>query len=187
MVTAPETLSISLTCSNARLPESLQIGDISQPLSPGSVLTAARNITTVRPGLPPPLGPGLLRQLTTHLYLNHLPLDNAQRLQALLELYLFPGQPSDSPDAANLKRILGIKELQVVPWEFLESGIVLKGREIILKVRQDHFAGAGDLYLFGCILHRFLGRYASLQCRTRLVIKETTRGTLWQWPAADRP
>jgi len=58
----------------------------------------------------------------------------------------------------------------------------MKGREIRIRVRQDHFAGPGDLYLFGCVLDNFFGMYASLNTYTRLVINESMRGGSFQWP-----
>lgn len=180
--TDTETLSIALTCSNGRLPENLRIGDITEALAslPGSV--TARNITAINPGQPPPLGPGLLRQLTSHLYLNHLSLERVEHLRTLLELYVFPGSRSTAQGAANLKRIAGIEALEVTPGEQQVAGIPLWGRDIRIRVRQDHFAGAGDLYLFGCLLDQFLGRYASLNNYTRLEIYETLRGGTCQWP-----
>ena len=177
-----ETLSIALTCSNGRLPENLRIGDITEPLSPLPGAVTARNITAINPGQPPPLGTGLLRQLTTHLYLNHLSLERVEHLRTLLELYVFPGSRTTARGAANLKRIAGIEALEVTPGEQIIAGIPLWGRDIRIRVRQDHFAGAGDLYLFGCVLDQFLGRYASLNNYTRLEIYETLRGGTCQWP-----
>lgn len=177
-----ETLSIALTCTNGRLPESLRIGDITDPLSALPDSGSARNIAAINPGQPPPLGPGLLRQLTSHLYLNHLSLERVEHLRTLLELYVFPGSRFTAQGAANLKRIAGIEALEVTAGEQIVAGIPLRGREIRIRVRQDHFAGTGDLFLFGCLLDQFLGRYASLNNYTRLKIFETLRGGTCQWP-----
>ncbi|MBC8017392.1 MAG: type VI secretion system baseplate subunit TssF, partial [Verrucomicrobia bacterium] len=143
---------------------------------------SGRNITAINPGQPPPLGPGLLRQLTSHLYLNHLSLERVEHLRTLLELYVFPESRSGSQVAANLKQIAGIEALEVTPYEKIVAGIPMLGREIRIRVRQDHFAGAGDMYLFGCVLDQFLGRYASLNGYTRLVFYETLKGGTCQWP-----
>jgi len=177
-----ETLSIALTCSNGSLPENLRIGDITASLTPLPDFVSARNITAINPGQQPPLGTGLLRQLTSHLYLNHLSLERVEHLRTLLELYVFPGSRSGAQGAANLKRIAGIEALEVTAGELTVAGIQLRGRDIRIRIRQDHFAGAGDMYLFGCILDQFLGRYASLNSYTRLVFYETLRGGTCQWP-----
>ncbi|MSN26934.1 MAG: type VI secretion system baseplate subunit TssF [Geobacter sp.] len=177
-----ETLSIALTCSNGTLPENLRIGDIAQPLTPLPASVTGRNITPVNPGQTAPLGAGLLRQLTSHLYLNHLSLERVEHLRTLLELYVFPDQRSAAGSAANLKRIAGIEALEVRAGELLVDDIPMRGREIRIRIRQDHFAGAGDMYLFGSVLDRFLGRYASINSYTRLEFYETLRGGTWQWP-----
>ena len=177
-----ETLSIGLTCTNGTLPEKLRIGDISHPISGISENVSVRNITPVHPGVPPPMGSELLWRLTCHLYLNHMSLASARNLTRLLTLYAYQEDSSGVSVTANLKRIDGIEEVSVVPGESLVSGVTLMGSEIHLKVRQDCFAGAGDLYLFGCILDRFLAKYSSINYFTRLSMTELLRGELTQWP-----
>ena len=56
------------------------------------------------------------------------------------------------------------------------------GREIRLNLRQDNFAGVGDLFLFGSVLDHFLGLYASLNTYTQLTVKEALKGEVYQWP-----
>ena len=177
-----ETLSIALTCSNGSLPENLCIGDIAKPLSALPDFVSARNITTINPGQPSPFGPGLFRRLLSHLYLNHRSLATAGQLRTLLELYVLPGQRSGPRGAANLKRISGIEELYLATVEQMVAGLSMRGTEINIKLHQDHFAGPGDLYLFGCLLDHFLGCYASLNSCTRLIVHETSRGGKYQWP-----
>jgi type VI secretion system protein ImpG len=177
-----ETLSIGLTCTNGTLPEKLRIGDICYPVFGISEEVTVRNITPVHPGFPPPLGSELLWRLTCHLYLNHMSLASARNLSTLLTLYAYREDSSGTMVTANLKRIDGIEEVSVVPSEFLVSGVMLMGSEIRLKVRQDCFASAGDLYLFGCILDRFLAKYSSINYFTRLIIKELLRGECTLWP-----
>ena len=178
----PETLSIALTCTNGSLPDSLHTGDINVPLSPLPDFVSARNIAPINPGQSPPLGPGLLRQLTSHLCLNQLSLEHVEHLQTVLELYLFPSHHPGSRVAANRKRISGIEAIDLIAVELMVSGLPMRGKEIRVKVRQDHFAGPGDLYLFGCLLDHFLGSYASMQSFTRLVFHETVKGGTCQWP-----
>lgn len=182
-VTAAEgvSLSIDLTCTNGSLPEKLRVGDIREPLAALPDGVSACNITSINPGQNPPMGSGLLRQLTSHLYLNHLSLERVDHLKALLELYVFPGK-NGAAGAANLKRIAGIESMTAAAGEQRINGIVMRGRHLSIRVRQDHFAGAGDMYLFGCVLDQFLGRSAAMNCYTRLELVETLRGGIWQWP-----
>jgi type VI secretion system protein ImpG len=176
-----ETLSIGLTCTNGNLADNLRVGDICVPISAIPEQVTFSNITPVNPGVAPPLGNDLLWRLTCHLYLNHASLESAERLRTLLQLYIFEND-SVGPVAANRKRISGIEEVSITPGECMVEGISMRGSEIRLKVRQDHFAGAGDLYLFGCVLDQFLAEYASINSFTRLVIDEILRGRSQQWP-----
>ncbi len=181
-ITAGETLSIDLTCTNGTLPESLHIGDIRLFESGKPAGVTCSNITPVNPGVPPPLGPGLLQRLVTHLYLNQVTAGTTGRLHALLRLYLQQDSALDGPRAANLKRIEGIECVQVTPEEAMVEGIHLRGSSIRLSVREDHFAGPGDLYLFGCVLDRFFAEYASINSFTRLTVDELLGGERRRWP-----
>jgi type VI secretion system protein ImpG len=78
--------------------------------------------------------------------------------------------------------VAGIEKLESTGSDRLVSGILMRGRDIRLDVRLDHFAGPGDLYLFGSILDCFLGLYASINTYTRLTIKEVMKGGIYQWP-----
>lgn len=177
-----EALSIDLTCTNGVLPENLRIGDIRTPISGIPENLAARNITPVNPGVPPPGGAGLLCQLVTHLYLNHVTLGKTENLQTLLKLYLFRDNSGGGLTTANRKRLAGIEEVTVTHGESMVAGVPMRGSDIRLKVRRDHFAGPGDLYLFGCVLDRFLAEYSSINCYTRLTLEELLRGESRQWP-----
>jgi type VI secretion system protein ImpG len=182
-----ETLSIALTCSNGALPDHLQLGDISLPRCLPDAGISAGNMTAVRPGAPPQLGPQLQRLLTSHLRLNQLSLESAENLQGLLELYLFPcGGHSGSRSAANMMRISGIEVMEIRATVHRVSGTSVRGREIRMTVRQDHFAGPGDLFLFGSVLERFLCGYRSLQCDTSLEFQEVLNGYSFHWPARSR-
>jgi type VI secretion system protein ImpG len=59
----------------------------------------------------------------------------------------------------------------------------MRGQEISLRLRQDHFASLGDLFLFGSVLDYFLGVYASMNAYTRLQVEEVQTGDRYQWPA----
>jgi len=177
-----ESLSIVLTCTNGSLPESLRVGDITNPLGTLPDFVTARNITPINPEQTQPSAPGLLRKLITHLSLNQQSLESIENLRALLELYLPPEHASGVQGAANLRRISGIEALTVTAEEEMVEGLSLISRGISVKLSQDHFAGPGDLNLFGCVLDHFLGGYAATNTCTRLEVHETTRGEVYRWP-----
>jgi type VI secretion system protein ImpG len=177
-----ETLSVQVTCSNGTLPEGLHVGDVSL-LSPGfSDRVSVRNITPITPGTFPPLAPDLADRFTAHLFLPGLSLASAGNLRSLLELYIFSGNRSKASVAANRKRVAGIEEVTVLPCDRWVRGMLLNGREVRMKVRKDHFGGPGDLYLFGCVLERFIAQCAEPNTFTILNLEETLKGGGYQWP-----
>ncbi len=177
-----ETLSILLTCTNGTLPETLRLGDISEPTGDTPQYVEFRNITTPTFSVTPPLGTNLLWRLISHLSLNHMSLARAENLRALLELYIFPDNRDRVSLAANRKRLAGIEGVEARPTDRLVGGLPMRGQEIEIRLRGDHFAGAGDLYLFGCVLDSFLGNYASINTFTRLIVTETLKGDVCRWP-----
>ncbi len=180
---ASETLSIDILCTNGFLPEGIRLGDVTQPTSSTPEFVDFANITPPTTCILPPLGSNLLWRLLSHLSLNYVSLAKAENLRAVLELYIFEKGRDRTAALANKKRISGIEKLETKSADRLVSGILMRGREIVLNARSDHFAGPGDLFLFGSVLDYFLGAYASLNSFTILKIKEVLRGDLYQWPA----
>lgn len=181
-VPVEETLSLEITCTNAALPERLQLGDISRPTSSSPALLDFKNITPLTASRRPPLGGNVLWLLLSHLSLNYLSLADADNLKELLGLYIFPEGRDKPRITANRKRIEGIGEVRVEPENRLVSGHMMRGRKIEMTLRQDHFAGRGDMFLFGSILDYFLGAYAGMNTFTRLEVRDTITGETYQWP-----
>lgn len=178
-----ETVSVRIHCTNGRLPEGIQIGDISRATSTSPEFVDFKNITPPTANVLPPLGTNLLWRLLSHLSLNYLSLSNAENLKELLELYIFEETRDRTAIIANRKRVAGIESVETSGTERLVSGIMMRGRNVQMKARQDHFASIGDLYLFGSIMDQFLSSYASINTFTQLSIQETLKGELYQWPA----
>lgn len=184
-----ETLSISLLCTNGSLPESLQVGDISVPTSSSPEFAQFENIRPPTANVLPPLGANLLWRLLSHLSLNYLSLGKAENLRALLELYIFPETRDRAAIVANQRRIAGIDAVQTKASNRLVSGIMMRGQEIMIRLRQDHFASPGDLFLFGSVLDSFMGAYATMNSYTQFTIHEVLKGDRYRWPArvGDHP
>jgi len=185
----PETLSIGLTCTNGDLPESIQVGDISQPTSSTPEFITFSNITPPTAGAQPPLEKNLLWRLLGHLSLNYTSLADIKNLKTLLGLYLFPDTKDRTALLANQKRINGLQDIRSKPGDRLVNGLMLRGREIHLEARYDHFASQGDLYLFASILNEFLAVYSTFNSFTRFTLKESLKGEIISWPAriGERP
>ncbi|MEE4315174.1 MAG: type VI secretion system baseplate subunit TssF, partial [Desulfofustis sp.] len=178
-----ETLSLKLLCTNGDLPESLRLGDICRATSSSPEFADFKNIMQPTLGVYPPLGKNLLWRLLAHLNLNTVSLATPENLKALLGLYLFSDTRDRSGLLANQKRLQSIEQLTSKPANRLISALVLRGRDITLGARSDHFAGAGDFYLFGCIIDEFLALYASINAFSRFTMTDLLKGESYQWPA----
>ena len=184
-----EILSISLTCTNASLPENLQLGDISQPTPTSPELMEFKNILPPTTPIQPLIGSNMLWQFLSHLSLNYLSIARADNIKELLNLYIFPEGRDRTKIAANSKRVEGILDIQVKPVDRLVAGYMMRGQRITIKLRKDSFASLGDMFLFGSVIDYFLGVYSSMNCFTQVSVEESITGETYSWPPriGDRP
>jgi len=184
-----ETLSIQLQCTNGILPEGIRTGDICVPTSSSPEYVDFKNLRPPTSMVLPPLGTNLLWRFLSHLSLNYVSLANIQNLQAMLDLYNFEETRDRTSFLANQKRIAGIENITTRIADRLVAGVVMRGREIQMDIRKDHFIGHGDLYLFGSILNFFLGSFASINTFTQLIVKEVLQGDIYKWETriGDQP
>ena len=180
---ASETLSITLTCTNQDLPEGLKLGDVSQPTSSSPERLAFRNIRPVTPQLNPPADEHLLWRMISHISLNFLSLADAANLKMMLGLYVFSERQDHGREIANRHRVAGIETLSAEPETRLMGRRMLSGQRLRLVCRSSHFASLGGLYVFGCVIERFLGDYAAINAYTRLELRDSDSGAVFEWPA----
>lgn len=179
----PETLSLRITCTNGALPVSLKLGDLNVPTSTSPDRMRFANIRRFTPALNPPSGEALLWRIISHTSLNLLSIASADNLKNLLGLYLFAERSEHHQEAANRRRIDAIEEVTATPeTRLVGRGCVMRGQLVSIKCRMDNFAGIGDLYLFGCILNRFLGDYAGINAYTRVKLEDPLSGAMFTWP-----
>lgn len=177
-----ETLSIKLTCTNGTLPENLLLGDISKPSGTSPERLAFKNIRPPTAYQMAPASDALLWRLLSHLTLNYFSIATVENLKTLLRLYLFSEGHERGADVANRKRIDSIIEVRAEAASRLVSGYMMRGWNISVRCEPDHFAGEGDLFLFGCILDHFLGCYAALNSYTRFELENAFTGERYRWP-----
>ncbi len=179
----PETLSVQVTCTNRFLPESLQLGDLNRPTSTSPDRMTFRNIRRMTTPLNPPANEALLWRLISHVSLNFLSIANAENLRALLGLYVFSERQEQGQESANRRRIDGIQEVVASPeTRLVGRGSILRGQQVRIRCRLDNFAGMGDMYLFGCVLDRFIADYAGINSYTRVELEDAFTGALFKWP-----
>lgn len=179
----PETLSLRITCTNGALPDSLTLGDLSVATSSSPDRMRFTNIRTFTPAINAPVGEALLWRVIAHTSLNVLSIASAANLKSLLGLYLFAERSERNEEAANRRRIEGIEQVSATPeTRLVGRGCIMRGQLISIKCRLDNFAGIGDLYLFGCVLNRFLGDYAGINSYTRVTLSDPLSGAMFTWP-----
>ncbi|MDQ7977257.1 type VI secretion system baseplate subunit TssF [Paraburkholderia sp. SARCC-3016] len=172
-----ETLSLSVTGTNGMLPrKGLREAGITRMRGGFTNIGSVRNLTA--PTLPvyPPTGDRFQWRVLSHLAPNYLSLLNAEVLRGSLALY-------DWTDGElNKRRIDAITDVQHRLLQKLVKGGLQRGVEIEVTLDSGQFAGDGDMELFGGMLNRFLGLYATLNLYTKLVIVSQPTGRRIEWP-----
>ena len=184
-----ESVQVELTCTNGNHTAKLKAGDINRKTSGTSELVTFSNITTPSESQEPPSGQSVLWRLLSHLAINYLSLAETDNLKSLMELYIFSGHSGSKQEIANRKRIDGITDIKVGACDRLVGGISMRGQKIEVSVDSSFFTSRGDMYLFGSLLDRVLGSFASLNSFTEFSLKDSVTEELYHWPlrAGDRP
>ena len=181
------TLSVQATCLNRNQPQRLPFGAGRPRIKTlaGGPLAPIFCLTPPTPTRRLPLRGESLWRLISHLSLNHLSIcdgpDGAASLREILSLYDYLGTPD---------RIARINAIEAVTHRRVTarlgrgaSASFCRGVEINVGCDENRF-GDNGLYLFGAVLEQFLGRYASINSFTRLVMSSRQHNLeLFRWPA----
>jgi type VI secretion system protein ImpG len=171
---AAEVLTVKTTCTNRDLPAKLPFGgkDNDFEVEGTALLSKVRCLTKPTETIRPPQRRAAQWRLISHLNLNHLSLTSTDALQEILQLYNF----DDS--SATRKQILGIKSVESRKIVKQIGGRIgtgfVRGLETTIEFDEEEFVGS-SYFLFGCVLERFLGVYASLNSFNQLVVKTKQR------------
>jgi type VI secretion system protein ImpG len=199
-VPAEKTLVVRTTCTNRDLPVQLrQAGDrLYLELEAAAPLSRVHCVRIPTAPLRPPLRRGAQWRLVSHLSLNHLSLadepEGCEALRELLRLYDF-SDPESGQQLAAVNRqlvegLLSVRSRRVVGhtgWA-AASGFC-RGVEVTVELDEQKYVGTG-VFLFACVLERFLGLYASLNSFSQLAVRTKQREELVKkWPprAGDLP
>lgn len=183
----PEVLSVLLRCSNGELPESLGRGDICHPGSNTPERVGFHSLHAPSAYRRPRIDAELMWRLQSQAALNYFSIADAPTLRAMLRLHADSQQPGKSAEAvaqqvANRRRIEGIESVLASPHTLLLGNCgLLRGHRVRLRCRGDHFAGLGDLYLFGCVLDAFLADYVGINSFACLEIEDTQTSRIFPW------
>lgn len=183
-----DVLNVRAMCTNRDLPARLPFGgrEGDFEIEGTALLSRVRCLTKPTETIRPPQRRAAQWRLISHLNLNYLSLVSGEviapeALQEILHLYNF----NDS--SVTRKQILGITGIEARKVVRKIGGRVgagfVRGIETTLTFDEDQFVGSG-MFLFACVLERFLGLYASLNSFNQMVLKtEQREGIIKQFPA----
>lgn len=184
---AIKQIGLTVLCTNRDLPLQIPIGrggtdftlDIGAPVEE---IRCVRGPTKPKPALP--MGESNWRLISLlSLNMESLVAGEEKSAVALRELCRLL---SDDIDPGIERQIEAIKTLDVRPVvrQFPTRGYITFGRgvQIDLHCDENGFQGLG-VFLFGCVLERFLSRYVSINTFTELVLSTQQRNEIHRWAA----
>ncbi len=176
-----ETVVMALTCTNRHLPAALRIGDVSRATGSSPEFALFRNISSVSGSVPPPLGGGLHWRLISNLSLNYLSLASVDALRSVLAVYNFQALQDRMAARESELRLAGIVDVRAIAEERLLRGAPVRGSRIAIDMKEDNFAGEGEMVLFGGVLHEFFSLYSTMNSFTHLVVRGMQHGETYEW------
>ena len=127
------------------------------------------------------MGGALQWQLISGLALNYLSLVSGgeEALKETLRIYDFENSPS------TRQQISGIVSLKSGYTTKRMGRSFCRGVQVEITFDEEKFVGA-PLYLFACILERFIGQYVSVNSFTQVIAKtQQGKETYKTWPARN--
>lgn len=184
-----EILIGKLQCCNGHLPERLRLGDIHVATPTSPVHCSFRNIVTPTGMVSPHLDKGSAWRLMAHLRLNLLHLKTDEDLRTILMLYADRRTRDRARLEAGVHRINGIRSFSTRALDRLYRGQLIRGTGASLSLDPRHFAGKGDMHLFGEILQQFFSSQSPINSFVQLTMTDDSTGmqTVWKPKAGDQP
>jgi type VI secretion system protein ImpG len=199
-VPAEAVLVVRTTCLNRDLPRRLQqAGDeLALELEQVAPLSGLHCLRAPTPTLRPPLRRGAHWRLLSHLNLNHLSVADAAEgrdaLREILRLYDFSDPEAGQQLAAVTGKVIdGILSVGSRPAVGRTGGPTAsgfaRGVEVTVEFDPENYVGTG-MFLFACVLERFLGLYVTINSFSQLVGRSKQgEGYFKKWPprAGEQP
>jgi type VI secretion system protein ImpG len=175
-----EILTIHTTCTNRDLPSRLPFGDPAGDFDMETEAPVERITTIIKPTPTrrPYMEGALQWRLISHLSLNYMSLveGGEEALKEILKLYDFDNSP------ATRQQIEGIESLTSEHVTKRIGQSFCRGLQVTITFDENKFVGTG-LYLFACVLERFLAQYVSVNSFSQLVVRSLQqKGALKKWP-----
>ncbi|MEO6527593.1 MAG: type VI secretion system baseplate subunit TssF [Gemmatimonadaceae bacterium] len=176
----PETVSLEVRCTNGSLPQERLREGMIRELGPNVPRVATVEMLVQPTGIlraPVQNQRELYWRLISHLSLGHRSLGSRDGLADLLTLYDW------SDDAANRRRIAGIRSVTTRPREMVHRRACIRGSETELEIGEEHFSDEGDVCLFGLVLSHVLRAYTTINSFAHLAIVQVPSRSRYVWNA----
>ncbi len=178
-VPATDVLNVRSTCTNRDLPGRLLFGgkESDFEVEGTALLSRVRCLTKPTETVRPPQRKAVQWRLISHLNLNYLSLVNSENgtpeaLQEILHLYNFNDSSVTRKQILGITRVESRKVIRQIGGR-VGTGFV-RGLETTITLDEEQFVGSG-MFLFVCVLERFLGLYASLNSFNQVVVRSEQR------------
>lgn len=171
-----EPLALSLTGTNGSLPRKTLQSILLDQLA-GTQQTPVRVRNLCPPSMPcyPPNENRFHWKLLSQLGSNFLwMMNNTEVLRNTLALYNWTDNDN------NRRRLQGILNVEHHRLEYWKRGLI-RGVDIEVTLDTTHFAGEGDVWLFGGLLNRFFAQYADMHLFNRLTLILQPTGHCLRW------
>jgi type VI secretion system protein ImpG len=184
-------LDVQTTCTNRDFPSRfLRGGDVLRLERPGEKIGSVTMLVAPTPTLRPPRRRALHWRLLSQLGLDHKtltdPTEGVRMLQESLRLCDY-SDPEIEPllRAVNRQAIEGIASLSSrrVLGRAASGGAlaICRGLEVTVELNEKSYVGIG-LYLFACVLERYLGWSAGLNSFVKMSLRTVQGDAIKTWP-----
>jgi type VI secretion system protein ImpG len=180
-----DAVTARLTCFNSDLPSRLAFGNPGGDFELDGAGPIREIISILKPTsvIPAPLGNSQTWRLISQLSLNYLSLVDAggDGLREALRVY-------DLADSLVARKqiggIVGVSSASAFARIQTDHGLTFaRGRRVELEFDEEQYTGGG-IFLFGTVLERFLGLYASINSFSVLSARSRQRKrAVYEWPA----
>ncbi len=177
-----ETLSCDVHAYNGHFPRRyLFEGSIRDNSENNNELKDSIELTNITRPTPTHMPPGDIDYqwgVVAHLALNYSSIAEMETLKRILYLYEWTGRKE------NLRKIDGIKDVDLDLYQEMYRGALVSGMEISLTLHEGSYASISDIALFGRILHSFFTMYANINTLVRTRVHCHPSGKEFSWQPA---
>ncbi|MTI42576.1 type VI secretion system protein ImpG [Roseibium hamelinense] len=178
---ATETISLNLLCSNGEHATRFGVGSVNQPTSDTPAKLVFSNITRIQPEVPPPLNDRTLWTLIANLSRNYASLIDVDALRTVIGAYDFRAFVDKQAALQRDQLLQSFQSFERQGVDIFRKGRPVRAYELSLRLSESAMGGEAEMYLFGCVLDRFLKSYASINSLHRLSLTGTDSNTVLTW------